>query len=190
MSKPTSHAMGQQVHLLTRIRNSKFRAWFFWQVTLPALAIFFCWPFAYGLHVQYSFQRSFIGGDLFLLGVLLCIGILIEIREEEKYRATFVDVDPKDTLDKLFHLNLLFALLYILAYLGARKIDMQFDFPVTFTPDPSHPFVMPSAVNGMAFCSLFGGVCAIAWSYFVYRKASNIFLKAQVHELKAANGKS
>lgn len=174
---------------LRRIRNSKFRAWTAYSVILPALAVCACWPVAeYLFGVHYAFEKTFISGDLLLLGALLSIGIAVEIYAEQKSVKEFDVVDPEEVLDKLYHRSQVFA--FVLGGLfwcvKMKSINFEFPFIPTSSGASTLPAALPSEIQLVVWLSIIWGLAAMFWAYTACNKVYLIFLSAEIRELIAA----
>jgi hypothetical protein len=162
----------------------KFRAWAVWQVVVPVLVIFVCWPLAYFfLQTSYAFYRNFVSGDLLLIGALLFVGIAIEIHTQEKDGNPYLErVDPSDRLDCLYHQSQILSFFFAAFFWWIKIKSVSLDFPIQL---PGTQIMAPLSwdIQFAAWASVSGGVLAIIWAYRAALKVHCISVDAEILQL-------
>ncbi|SRR5712692_6180010 len=178
---------------LRRIRKRKFRAWVLYQVVVPASSVAACWPIArWFFNVHYAFEKNFLSGDLLLLGVLLFIGIAVEIHSEEKIAFEIESVDPDDRLSRLFNLSQVLAFVFGALFWLVKIKSINFDFPPNSSPagDSATVATLPIEINLSVILSIVGGFVAISVAYRAFKQVYQILLDAEIRELARTQSRS
>jgi len=167
---------------VNNVRRGKMLAWSIFQVVVPFAFVVIAWPMGMADHVNYAFEKSFVGGDLLLLGAMLFIAIVVEIHIEQK---RLPGLNNKASLDWYWYGTLGLAVLFLAIFTFIKSRAIGIDFPVR-NPTPPPPMFpdLDENIQWYVYGSIAGGAVAFVWSLAAGTHTNLMYREAEIAELE------